>query len=119
MAPLAPQARFLGVEGVLRKCAGCANHALGATNTRPRRGGVPTHRADPLRYTAALSSLTARNATFLLALILMAWPVAGLRPMRAGRLRTCRMPRPFSLTRLPFFRCLAITATMSMRMALA
>jgi hypothetical protein len=44
----------------------------------------------------------------LLALILMASPVAGLRPIRAGRLRTCRMPRPPILMRLPFFRCLGL-----------
>jgi hypothetical protein len=31
-------------------------------------------------YTASFSSLAARNATFLLALILIASPVAGLRP---------------------------------------
>src|SRR5579883_1776092 len=33
---------------------------------------------------ASLSSLEARKATFLLALIWIGWPVAGLRPMRAG-----------------------------------
>jgi hypothetical protein len=33
----------------------------------------------------ALVRFAARNATFLLALILMASPVAGLRPIRAGR----------------------------------
>ena len=39
-------------------------------------------------YTASLSSLAGRNATFLLALILMVSPVAGFRPIRAARLRT-------------------------------
>ena len=38
--------------------------------------------------TASLSSLEARKATFLLALIWIGSPVAGLRPMRAARLRT-------------------------------
>ena len=38
--------------------------------------------------TASLSSLLARKATFLLALIWIGSPVAGLRPIRAGRLRT-------------------------------
>ena len=33
-------------------------------------------------YTASFSSLAGRNATFLLALILMASPVAGFRPIR-------------------------------------
>ena len=37
---------------------------------------------------ASFRSLAARNATFLLALILMTSPVAGLRPMRAARFRT-------------------------------
>jgi hypothetical protein len=34
------------------------------------------------------------KATFLLALMWIVSPVAGLRPMRAARLRTCRMPSP-------------------------
>ncbi len=37
---------------------------------------------------ASLRSLATRKATFFDALILIASPVAGLRPMRAGRLRT-------------------------------
>jgi hypothetical protein len=41
-------------------------------------------------YTASFSSLAGRNAIFLLALILIASPVAGFLPMRAGRARTCR-----------------------------
>src|SRR4029079_3779844 len=67
---------------------------------------------------ASLGALAARKATFLLALILMASPVAGLRPMRAGRLRTWRMPRPLRRMRLPFFRCLVMSPTMPMSMAL-
>jgi hypothetical protein len=43
---------------------------------------------EPQVQIASLSSLAARNATFLLALILIGSPVAGLRPMRAARLRT-------------------------------
>ena len=46
------------------------------------------------RQTDSLSSLAGRKATFLLALIWIGSPVAGLRPMRAARLRTTRMPRP-------------------------
>src|SRR5215510_5340070 len=48
---------------------------------------------------ASLKPFAARNATFfdaLLALILISSPVAGLRPLRAGRagrIRTCRVPR--------------------------
>jgi hypothetical protein len=44
--------------------------------------------SDAPDQTASLSSLDARKATFLLALILIGSPVAGLRPMRAARLRT-------------------------------
>ena len=32
----------------------------------------------------------------------------GLRPMRAARFRTCRIPSPAIFTRSPFFKCLAI-----------
>ena len=39
-------------------------------------------------YTACFSSLATRKATFVLALILMASPVAGLRPILAARFRT-------------------------------
>jgi hypothetical protein len=59
-----------------------------------RRALRPRPRERQRGQTASLRSLAARNATFLLALILMASPVAGLRPMRAARCRTCRMPRP-------------------------
>jgi len=55
--------------------------------------------------TISLRSFEARNAIFLLALILMVSPVPGLRPMRAGRFLTCRMPRPEIRIRAPFFRC--------------
>src|SRR5204862_7121416 len=65
--------------------------------------------------TASFSSLAARKATFLLALIWISSPVAGLRPLRAARLRTWRMPRPTMRIRSPFFRCLVIMATMSLR----
>jgi hypothetical protein len=40
------------------------------------------------RQIDSFNSLDARNATFLLALIWICSPVAGLRPMRAARLRT-------------------------------
>ena len=57
----------------------------------------------------------ARKATFLLALIWIVSPVAGLRPIRAARLRTCRIPSPVIFTRSPFLRCLAIMLTTSTR----
>jgi hypothetical protein len=46
------------------------------------------HSGKRVDQTASLSSLAARKATFLLALIWIASPVAGLRPIRAARLRT-------------------------------
>ena len=55
-------------------------------------------------YTASFSSLAGRNATFLLALILMASPVAGFRPIRAARLRTWSIPIPVRRTLSPFLR---------------
>src|SRR5262249_35275826 len=109
-----------GIEGstdARRTTMGCPAHGRScAQSSRDRRGGLCGQRkislgewgnfaltvADPhlLRhgrrdaYTASFKSFAARKAIFLLALILMASPVAGLRPIRAGRLRTCRMPRP-------------------------
>ena len=77
----------------------------------PRAGSLARQPSDGVQaQTASFRSLAARKATFLLALILMASPVAGLRPMRAGRLRTCRMPRPPMRMRAPRFRCLVMVA---------
>src|SRR4051812_48423057 len=70
-------------------------------------------------YTASFNSLATRKATFLLALILIGSPVAGLRPMRAARFRTWSTPRPLILIRSPFFRCLATRSTMSVSTASA
>src|SRR3974377_508369 len=47
----------------------------------------------------------------------MVSPVAGLRPMRAARLRTTRMPRPPMRIRSPFLRCLVTRPTRSPRTA--
>src|SRR5215472_16927248 len=43
----------------------------------------------------------------------MVSPVAGLRPSRAARLRTTRMPRPPMRMRSPFLRCLVTKPTRS------
>src|SRR3979409_1818452 len=59
-------------------------------------------------YTASFNSLVARKATFLLALILIGSPVAGLRPLRAARVRTTRMPSPPMRMRSAFLRGLTI-----------
>jgi hypothetical protein len=60
------------------------------TNGRRLRGRAPC-RLRPIAYvyiTASLRSFDALKAIFLPALILMVSPVAGLRPIRAARLRT-------------------------------
>src|ERR1043165_8948379 len=99
------------------------SHVSLRENTVPRMArpagnasGPRLQKADP-DQTASLSSFAARKATFLLALILIGSPVAGLRPMRAARLRTCRMPSPPIRMRSPFFRCFTTRSTMLPRMA--
>src|SRR4029078_12901538 len=57
---------------------------------------------------AIFRAALARNATFLRALIGIASPVAGLRPTRAARFRTRRIPRPAIFTCSPFLRCFLI-----------
>ena len=64
------------------------------TKAPPKRGPRHVDHCVAAYITISLRSFEARKAIFLLALILMASPVAGLRPMRAGRFLTCRMPRP-------------------------
>src|SRR5262249_35924269 len=123
-----------GIEGstdARRTTIGCPAHGRScAQPSRDRRGGLCGQRKISLgewgnfaltvrrdAHTAFFKSFAARKAIFLLALILMASPVAGLRPIRAGRLRTCRMPRPPILMRLPFFRCLVISLIMPVSIA--
>ncbi len=81
-------------------------HAIHPSSPRPattrNRRAIETGR--PFAYTASFSSLAGRNATFLLALILIASPVAGFRPILAARFRTWRMPRPVRRILSPFFR---------------
>ena len=64
-------------------------------------------------YTASFSSFAGRNAIFLLALILMAAPVAGFRPILAARFRTWRMPRPVRRILSPLFRWRVVSVTKS------
>ena len=63
----------------------------GATAHRTRRRGALIYRryapVAVCAYTASFNSLAGRNATFLLALILMVSPVAGFRPILAVRFR--------------------------------
>src|SRR5580692_3669959 len=53
---------------------------------------------------ASLAALATRNFTTRLAGMLMGWPVAGLRPMRAARFTSTSLPRPGRVK--VFFACL-------------
>ena len=74
---------------------------------------------------ASLKPFATRNATFfdaLLALILISSPVAGLRPLRAGRagrMRTCRTPRLGMRILLPFFSTRPMSATKPVNISIA
>src|SRR5262249_59465357 len=74
---------------------------------------------------ASLKPFATRNATFfdaLLALILISSPVAGLRPLRAGRagrIRTCRVPRLGMRILLPFFSTRPMSATNPVNISIA
>jgi hypothetical protein len=70
-------------------------------------------------YTDSFSSFAGRNAIFLLAAISMDSPVAGFRPIRAGKFRTCRIPRPLRRILSPFLRCSVAIVTRSARTASA
>src|SRR5690606_33470168 len=61
----------------------------------------------------SLRALPALNAGFLEALILIVSPVFGLRPWRAARLRTWKVPKPTSVTVSPFLRVLVMTLTIA------
>src|ERR1700758_5252148 len=50
---------------------------------------------------ASLTALPARNRTALLAAILIASPLCGFRPLRAGRAATSKVPRPETRTASP------------------
>src|SRR5690606_3071079 len=62
--------------------------------------------------TASRSALPALKPGTFAALILIAAPVCGLRPVRAARLRTEKVPKPTSVTCSPFFRALVTALIM-------
>src|ERR1700712_3516124 len=68
---------------------------------------------------AAFNSFEGRKAIFLLAAIWIDAPVAGLRPARAGRSLTSRIPRPLMRSRLPAVRCVTSRPTIFIRTASA
>src|SRR5688500_11330276 len=59
-------------------------------------------RAVPYLSTASLKPCPAAKAGTVLAEILISLPLAGLRPARALRLRGRKVPKPTTVTRLPF-----------------
>src|SRR3989304_4487896 len=67
----------------------CKGDALPAELSTPRRAGY---------FTASLSAFPALNVGILAALILIVSPVCGLRPLRAARSRTPKVPNPTKVT---------------------
>jgi hypothetical protein len=82
-----------------RRPADVIGNAVKVTGHRrpARRHAAAADRWRSTSYTASFSFFAARKAIFLLALILIASPVAGFRPILAARFRTWGMPRPFRL----------------------
>src|SRR6185437_13960473 len=80
------------------------NAAADATRVgREIRMRPATPVAQEPQFSASFSALPALNAGTFDALILMVTPVRGLRPVRAARLRTTKVPKPTSETSSPFF----------------
>ena len=59
---------------------------------------------DVYYFTASLSALPGLKAGTLLAAISISLPVCGLRPLRAARSRTSKLPKPINCTLSPFAR---------------
>jgi hypothetical protein len=85
--------------GLIAKAAAPASRSVRAVKVLKKSGRRGANRSTPTaiprrvrllksRQIDSFNSLEARKATFLLALICIASPVAGLRPMRAARRRT-------------------------------
>ncbi len=103
-----------------------ASHRLGhPARKRTRWRPNPSVRSRHWDQIASFSAFAGRNATrfdALLALIWISSPVAGLRPLRAGRAGrtpTWRMPRSGIRILLPFFKTRAISSTKPVSMAIA
>jgi len=100
----------LGVRGYARR--------LNSLFLQKEKTGIFTGRIDgydPVDYflaplTAVFSAVPALNAGALDALILIGAPVAGLRPLRAARLRTSNVPNPTSATLSPFLSVAVMTS---------
>src|SRR5690606_15045166 len=70
-------------------------------------------------FTFLLRSAPALNFTTFLAAILISLPVCGLRPLRAARLVTLKVPKPTRATRSPFFSAFVVLFTKASRARLA
>src|SRR3989344_3213820 len=87
------------------------------TRKTPAPAGASHIRSEVFDYrTASLAAFATRNFTTVFALIWIDSPVAGLRPMRAGRCTFTSLPKPGSTNTPSFFTCMyAISTSWSMR----
>src|SRR5581483_10450716 len=105
----------------LESARGEGETARGLQNTTAdaRASAVVEHsprgqnRAVNNQFSASFSALPALNAGTFDALILMFSPVRGLRPVRAERLRTTKVPKPTSDTSSPFFSALRMISVVA------
>jgi len=67
------------------------------------------------QFNESLSALPGRNFGTFAALILISSLVRGLRPVRAARLLTMKVPNPTSVTELPRFKLPRMPATIASR----
>src|SRR6185369_950175 len=84
---------------------------------KPRLSGVFLNQSVGRYYffleaTASLRALPGRNLGTLAAAILISLPVCGLRPVRALRVETSKLPKPTSVTLSPFLSA-SVTAEMN------
>src|SRR3546814_3021533 len=80
----------------------CSSDLLPARTSTGRRAA---------QFTASFSALPALKAGFFAAAIWISSPVRGLRPVRAARARTSKVPKPIRLTLSPAFRAPVIEPT--------
>src|SRR3954466_8351944 len=105
-----PRFAFVEVAGAIL-AARRGDHGwwgLRGSNPRPtpcKGAALPTELStrEPTQFSASLSALPGRNFGTLAALILIVAPVRGLRPLRAARLPTLKVPKPTRDTVLFFF----------------
>ena len=79
------------------------SHSL-RTKKAPPETGEAFHWRVKIYFTLLAKSVPALNFATFLAGILISVPVCGLRPVRAARLVTAKVPKPTSDTEPPFFR---------------